>query len=346
MSRVAEQAYLRTRLAILNARRRDEAQLRALLELTNDELAAEFGLEAEQLDENGLDLFEQSQLQAWLNELNTLLRPLQGADRAVLVQWARRYEVLNLKALVRGKLGGLSRSEIEASLFILPGFLRLDHEPLLNTDDVMELLRRLKDTPYHQLGRMAMRRFEEQQDPFLLDASLDQQFYSGLSNCVARLSEPDRTAMRNLVGRMVDRHNLIWLLRYRHNYQLQPAEALYLSINGGLQLTREHLRQILQMQTLAESLERLPVGMRRLVGDADNLVDIRDALVLDLQHQAKLALRATQSVLTSVFAYLLLRYYEIKTANAIVQARFTRLPDYLLRDALFVKPLNEQMEVA
>ncbi len=345
MSRVAEQAYLRTRLAILNARRRRTPQLKALLELDNEELAAEFDLEPGQLHETALDLFEQSQLQTWLNELNTLLRPLHGADRAVLVQWGRRYEVLNLKALVRGKLSGLSRSEIESSLFVLPGFLHLDHEPLLNTDDVMDLLRRLKDTPYRQLGRMAMRRFEEQQDPFLLDASLDQQFYSGLSNCVARLSEPDRTAMRNLVGRMVDRHNLVWLLRYRHNYQLQPAEALYLSISGGLQLTREHLRQVLQMPTLAESLERLPSGLQRLIGDSVNLVQIRDTLVTDLQHQAELSLRSTQSVLSSVFAYLLLRYYEIKTTNAIVQARFKRLPDDLLRDALFGDPLVSE-EVA
>jgi len=145
---------------------------------------------------------------------------------------------------------------------------------------------------------------------------------------------------------MVDRHNLIWLLRYRHNYQLQPAEVLYLSISGGLQLTREHLRQILQMPTLVESLERLPPGMQRLIGNSANLVEIRDALVNDLQHQAELSLRSTQSVLTSVFAYLLLRYYEIKTTNAIVQARFTRLPDELLRDALFGDTLTVSEEVA
>lgn len=344
--RVAQQAYLRTRLAILNARRRSPAQLRALLDLGNEELAAEFGLDDDQLNERGLDLFEQAQLQTWLNQLNTLLRPLHGADRAVLVQWARRYEVLNLKALVRGKLSGLSRAEIESSLFVLPGFLSLDHEPLLNTDDVMELLRRLKDTPYRQLGRIALRRFEEQQDPFLLDASLDQHFYSGLSACVARLSEPDRTAMRNLVGRMIDQHNLVWLLRYRHNYQLQAAEALYLSITGGLQLTREHLRDMLQMGSLSDSLERLPSGMRTLIGEATNLVEVRDAVVRDLHRQAAMALRSTNSVLASVFGYLLLRFYEISATNAIVQARFTRLPDQLLREALLDDPLELEQEVA
>jgi V/A-type H+-transporting ATPase subunit C len=333
--RVAEQAYLRTRLAILNARRRSLYQLQALLELSAEELGAELGIDAGHLDERGLDLFDQSQMQTWLNELNTLLRPLNGAERAVLVQWARRYEVLNIKALVRGKLGGLSRAEIEASLFSLPGFLSLDHEPLLNTDDVMELLRRLKNTPYRQLGMQALRSFEEKQDPFLLDASLDRHFYSGLSARVAQLSEPDRTAMRNLVGRMVDRHNLVWLLRYRHNYRLQPAEALYMSISGGLKLSGSHLRRMLEGATLAEAIEHLPKEMRELVGDAQNLVEVRDVLVRDLQHQAELALRSTHSVLASAFGYLLLRYYEIKSVNAILQARVQHLPEDLLHDALF-----------
>ena len=330
----AGQAYLRTRLAIFDARRRRPQQLQLLVDLDLEGLCAEIGLESTDLNERALDLFEQTQMQTWLNELNVLLRPLSGAERALLVQWARRYEVLNLKALVRGKLNGLSRDEIESSLFTLPGFLSLDHEPLLNTDDVMELLRRLKDTPYRQLGRQALHRFEEQQDPFLLDASLDQQFYTGLSARVAQLTEPHRTAMRNLVGRMVDRHNLIWMLRFRHNYQLQPSEALYLSISGGLQLSNRRLRRILEAQTLAEALERLPEGMLDVIGTAVNLVDVADGLAADLRREAEQRLHATESPLASVFAYLLLRYYEIKSIDAILQARFKRLPEDMLRDTL------------
>ena len=335
MSTGAGQAYLLTRLAIFNARRRRPDQLRALLELDTAGLCRQFGLDAAHLDERSLDLFEQIQLQNWLNELNTLLRPLAGAERAFLVQWARRYEVLNLKALIKGKLNGLSRSEIQASLFTLPGFLSLDHEPLLNADDVTELLRRLLDTPYAQLARAALRRFEEQQDPFLLDASLDQQFYSGLSHRVTRLSQHERGEMRNLVGRLIDRHNLVWMLRYRHNYRLPAAQAMYLSISGGLHLTGERLRGVLEVLTLQEAIQRLPQSMQVLVGKADNLVAIQDRLRFDLQNQAERVLRQSHGALAGVFAYLLLRYYEINTINAILQARVARLPQELQEQALF-----------
>lgn len=336
---LAQQAYLRTRLGILDARRQRADGLLALLELAEEDLFSRFGLQRDALNDKGLQQFEQSLMQTWLNELSALLRPLQGAEREFLVQWARRYEVLNLKALIRGKIGGLSRREISRTLFDLPGYLTLDHEPLLNTDDVMELLRRLQNTPYGYLSRLAMRRFEERQDPFLLDATLDQQFYSNLSDRVERLAQPHRDAMHELVGRVMDRHNLVWMLRYRYNYGLQPAEALYLSISGGFKLGRSRLKAMLSAESLDASLEALPSGLRKRLEGCSSIVAVDDRLAAHLQTKAEAALSHSPSVLASVFAYLLLRYYELKTSHAIVSARFKQLPDALLREALF--PLEE-----
>ena len=336
MKRAADQAYLRTRLAILDSRRRRPGQLRDLLALPVDELLQVFGLEMADARNGGLRLFEQSLLQRWLDELVALLRPIEGAaQRDLLMQWARRYEVLNLKALIRGKISGLSRSQIEQSLFDLPGFLRLNHEVLLNTDDVMELLRRLEGTPYASLARLAMRRFETAQDPFLLDATLDQQFYTTLGERVNRLEEPDRSALRELVGRVIDRHNLIWMLRYRHNYGLQAAEAMYLSIGGGFSISRERLRRIADAASLQDSLQELPEKLRDKMAAATSIVQVEDQMLADLARRAEHALRQSPSVLGSVFGYLMLRYYEIKTTHAIVLARVRGLPDELVREALF-----------
>ena len=163
--------------------------------------------------------------------------PLKGPARRLLTHWASRYEVLNIKALVRGKIGQLPNEEIEKSLFRLPGFLSLNHDQLLNTDSVTELLRQLQKTPYQRLATQALRQYEERPDPFLLDATLDQQFYSDLIDRAHHLSGTDRAETLNLIGRIVDRHNLVWSLRYRFNYGLQASEVLYLAIDGGRVLT-------------------------------------------------------------------------------------------------------------
>ncbi|MGB1111334.1 MAG: V-type ATPase subunit [Gammaproteobacteria bacterium] len=331
----ADQAYLRTRLAILNAKRRDHAELKGLLDHSKDELREMFGIDRSTSREAGLMWLEQSLMQTWLNELSALLRPLKGGARDFLVQWARRYELLNLKALIRGKIGGMSRAEIESSLFDLPGFLTLDHPALLNTDDVMEMLRRLQNTPYRRLGRFAMSRFEERQDPFVLEATLDQQFYGELADRVGRLESIDQAPMRELVGHVLDRHNLVLGLRYRFNYGLQPSEVIYLSIRGGWHLGRDRLREVMNGQSLDECLFLLPESLNRLLADSENIVEVEHRLVADLQARAERDLKTSPSVLASVYAYLILRYYELKKTHAIVMARFNDYPDELLHTALF-----------
>ena len=136
------------------------------------------------------------------------------------------------QGLVRGKIGQLPNEEIERSLFRLPGFLSLNHDDLLNTDSVPELLRHLQKTPYQRIatGPAPLR---GKPDPFLLDATLDQQFYGELIDRARQLGSTDRDEILNLIGRIVDRHNLVWSLRYRYNYGLQPSEVLYLAIDGG-----------------------------------------------------------------------------------------------------------------
>jgi V/A-type H+-transporting ATPase subunit C len=246
---------------------------------------------------------------------------------------------LNIKALVRGKIGQLPTEEIERSLFRLPGFLSLDHNALLNTDNVPELLRHLQKTSYQRIATQALRQYEERPDPFLLDATLDQQFYGEFVDRARRLDSTDREEIFNLIGRIVDRHNLLWSLRYRFNYGLQPSEVLYLAIDGGRLLNRARLQDIVNADTLAEALNHLPPD---LLSDAEmprEITLIEVAMRNDLVAHAQRAMRRSPSVLTSVLAYLVLRHGEITELYAIAHARVHGLSDEILMEAL--DPLHE-----
>ena len=257
MGRLASQAYLRTRLAILSANLLGREKLDRLAELPLEDLLVATGFEAfTGGTSNGqLAAFERSLMQTWLDELSALLRPLEGPARRLLTQWASRYELLNIKALVRGKIGQLPSEEIERSLFVLPGFLSLNHDELLNTDSVPELLRHLLSTRYRRIATQALHRYEEHPDPFLLDATLDQQCYGELIDRAQHLASTDRGQVLDLIGRMVDRHNLVWSLRYRYNYGLQPSEVLYLAIDGGRILNRRVLQHVIQAERLCLRLD-------------------------------------------------------------------------------------------
>lgn len=341
MSRLANQAYLRTRLAIMTTNLLGRKKLVELAQLPLEGLAKSTGFDTITGSNDAVRLvnFERALMQSWLDELSALLRPLEGPARRLLTQWASRYELLNIKALVRGKIGQLPNEEIEHSLFVLPGFLSLNHDELINTDSVTELLRHLQKTRYQRLATQALRQYEERPDPFLLDATLDQQFYSDLSHRAQQLSGDDRTETLDLIGRIVDRHNLVWSLRYRFNYGLQPSEVLYLAIDGGRVLNRSLLQQILQADTLHEALRLLPANLLSHREMPGQITHIEIAMRDELSEYAERAMRRSPSALTSVLAYLVLRHSEITKLYAIVHARVHGMADDLLNEAL--NPLQE-----
>ncbi|MEO5342905.1 MAG: V-type ATPase subunit [Gammaproteobacteria bacterium SHHR-1] len=332
----ADQAYLRTRLSIMHSRLLSPEQLEQLIGLPPKELLASFHVEpgGERSASRQMQQFEQDMLQVWLDEMGALLRPLNGPAREVLVQWARRYELLNLKALIRGKLAGLSRAEISASLFQLPGFLSLDHERLLHTEDVSELLRRLDGTPYQSIARQAQRRFLERQDQFLLDAALDQYFYTEMLRHTYPLDEPDRSQMQALLGRVIDRHNLVWMLRYRYTYGLSPAQAQYLSIERGYRLSSNRLGRLLNQASIGEFLAGLPPRLRQICGPSEDILLIESHLVHHLRQFTQAFFQHSPSIVAVALAYLILRFLELGQLYAIVQARMLGLSDRLLREAL------------
>lgn len=341
MNGAAHQAYLRTRLAILSSQLLGKRRLAELARLPLDELSEQTGFVDAQGDSDSIRLatFERVLMQTWLDELSALLRPLEGPARRLLTQWASRYELLNIKAIVRGKIGQLPIDEIERSLFRLPGYLSLNHDALLNTDSIPELLRQLEKTRYRRIASQALRRYEERPDPFLLDATLDQQFYNELIGRAHQLTSTDRAEILDLIKRIVDRHNLVWSLRYRFNYGLQPSEIVYLAIDGGRLLDRRLLQHVLQAESLPEALQRLPDGLLHRREMPQELTLIEAALLTELDEYAAHAMRLSPSALTSVLAYLVLRYGEITAMYAIMHARLHGLPDDLLDEAL--DPLHE-----
>jgi hypothetical protein len=67
---------------------------------------------------------------------------------------------------------------------------------------------------------------------------------------------------------------------------------------------------------------------------------MEDRLVRDIQQRTEHARRHSPSVIGSVFAYLVLRFYELKTTQAIVLGKVRDYPEEVLREALF--PLHEE----
>ncbi|MEJ2592134.1 MAG: V-type ATPase subunit, partial [Candidatus Thiodiazotropha sp.] len=159
MSALRNQAYLKTRIGVFSARLFTPQDIDRYKSMSLSQLGETFdllpifeeSLEVRQMSR----LVEQALLSRTMFELSVLLRPLSGRTRGLLLFWPRKFELYNLKTLIRGKLNDLGMEEIRDNLHELPENISLPHESLLQAENVLEMLRQLEQGPYAIIARQA-----------------------------------------------------------------------------------------------------------------------------------------------------------------------------------------------
>jgi V/A-type H+-transporting ATPase subunit C len=269
-----------------------------------------------------------------LDETRVLIRPLSGDARRFLTLWTARFEISNVKTLLRSKMTGERPAAVLARLTPMGAFGRLDYQDLAHAEDVSELLRRLEAGPYASIVRHARRAFEQSRDPFNLDAALDHGYYEGLTQRAQPLENTMGAPFRSLMANLIDRINLVWLLRYRFNYKLPPAQVYYLLVGSRYSLSGTRLQKLAALDSLEAVLAALPPAWQaRLSG----VTDIPRVFARMEQTAAEQALRVLHSSATDIaraFAYLILRERDLRAVRAVLRGRHLGLLDADIRLAL------------
>lgn len=335
MSTLPSASYLDTRLSIMAARLLPEASFAALAARPADEgILPELGLSGSTelgpaLEHAGQNLLSHR----LLDDLTIVLRPMTGPARGFFIYWARRFELFNLKALIRGKLGGLPASEIEGHLELTPGFAVLPRERLLQTEDVAELLRQIEAGPYGAIARQARRALEEHQDSLAAETAIDRRYFHGLLVQARLLPTSDRKAVLRLLGSQLDRLNLGWLMRYRFGYRMSPTETYYRLMRGGELLGHERLLHLVELGDPAAVLAALPEALAEQLQGAVDTFELENRLETLVCQRARAALRYGNPSIARALAYLLLREAELRRLRAILHGKRLQLPAELIAQA-------------
>jgi V/A-type H+-transporting ATPase subunit C len=339
MTITSDQAYLNTRVSVLSTRLLDREQVTALRQLTLGELAERYGLEALLEDQLGARAksraVEQALIQTLLAELTILVRPMAAAERALLISWGRQYALANLKTLIRGKLYDLDRKEIRENLYDLPANVRLPHrDSLFQAENVLELLRQLEGGPYSLIARQAREIFEQERESFAVEATVDQRYYAAMVRQVLQFHDDNLRPLQHLVGAVLDRVDLLWLLRFRFSYQLSPSETFYQLVPSFRLLHRERLLELVNLETFELVLESLPAPLDQDLAGSMNLIDVQKRMNIYLCEQALRILRHGRSGVARAMAYLILREMDMSLLFSLIQGRLLELPDELVDVAM------------
>ncbi|MHB8622663.1 MAG: V-type ATPase subunit [Sulfuricaulis sp.] len=338
MPAIARQAYLHSRVSVMAGRLLSDESMYSLIESPLEQgsqifqTAGVIGLHAEQPSEPPFSL-EQQLVAVLLADFVILVRPLSGAARKFFIYWAYRFELSNLKTILRGKIAGQLSNAIQDQLVNMGPFATLPIEELLRTEDVAEMLRLLERTPFAEIAREARRIYEEHHELFSLDAAVDRRYYASLNKQAQEIKGYEGRLLQSLIGSIIDRSNLMWLLRYRFAYGLPPAEAYYLLIPAGERLKGHHLLALSQLNSFKDVIEQLPAPFADLLAGASSPSEVTQILERETWHISEKILKRTSFNLARAFAYLILREKDLRQLRAIIKGRRAEIHSEIIREA-------------
>jgi V/A-type H+-transporting ATPase subunit C len=328
----AQFAYLNTRISLYAGQLLGLDRLDALIDQPYNEDVSDTA-QPDAAAQYAGDL-DQSNVTILLRELSVLIRPLSGAPRELLGYWAHRFELGNLKTIIRGKMADQPQAAIEEQLQDMGTFTSLPIAELLQSDTPAELLRRLEQTPYAEIARQARHLLEQGEALFALDAALDRRYFAGLSRRGAALDDPSGQLLRAIVGSIIDRVNLVWLLRYRYSYNLPPAQAYYLLIPASHRLQPQQLQQLAQCASFEEAIASLPAPFDRILAGVRNTTEVTLKMEQEGWRIATHALRHSNFNVARALAYMMLRERDLRRLRAIVRGRNMHMGAPMIRTAL------------
>ncbi|MEJ2309797.1 MAG: V-type ATPase subunit [Gammaproteobacteria bacterium] len=337
MSNLAQLAFLNTRISIYAGKLQPPGSLQPFIE-SADPVPSDY-LEAIGLDlreqEHALSAsaLEQELMNALIEDAEYIMHAIPAVMRKLLFQWMQRFEMMNLKSLIRCKLTNCSSERARDFLLDIKGFGRLPLEQLLHAEDIDEFMRTLalRDAVLAQKIRAHIGGAEQL---FMLEAAMDYHFYAGLLDSCEQLPGRERESVRRLIGRIIDQVNLVWILRYRIAYELQPPHTYFMLVRTGLQLDRHQLAQLAALSDFDAIRKRLPCEYGDCLRDAQSLQCVEFRIMRINLDYARRLLRQEQFHFVRALAYLYLRERQLQEVHQVIKGKLLGFSPQLIRQAL------------
>jgi V/A-type H+/Na+-transporting ATPase subunit C len=262
-----------------------------------------------------------------------------GELQALLLLYLQRYDVWNIKTVIRGKLAGMAAEEVESQL-VPAGALRSNElGQLIRLGSLDEVIERLARTPYGPLLREGLEG-GKRQNLGRVENELDKKYYQTLLKAVEPSNEPKR-AFLDYLRLEADIVDLKTILRLRAAGMDDPAPYLVdpdggdLDGPGALRLLRA------APEDFVREVEAMPFGaplvpvLQQYFQDKDlnrAVVGLDKALLASSQGFSR---RYPLSLLP-VVDYVLRKKVEVDNLRIIAAAKEHGLPEDQIRGLLLL----------
>jgi len=248
--------------------------------------------------------------------------------RFELLDWFwRRFELDNVKTILRAVHHGAPPSQARGALIELGATLSLPWEELVASPSVPALVERLAGTWYGRSLRHALPQYRRQQSAFPLEVALDLGYHATLLERIDGLHGAEHADARTFLAAWVDAQNILWAFRYRFYAHLSPEEILNYTLYRGLRADAGIVRAIALGAPLAAVVRDVWGDGLAGLNELAALEEWEQAPRLELLFRrhfysmAKRALVISPLRLATVLAYEILLDSEMRDLTAVIEGK-------------------------
>ena len=213
--------------------------------------------------------FEQALVGVHIAELDRLARYLESSHRQVLNAFLRRYQVENLKVILRGWVRQATVKQVTPYLVELPEGLALPIARLLSSRGLGAFTKNIPSKELAQGAALGREQLARTASAFFIEAGLDRAWMSGLLEAADQLGRSHREPVLELVGLEADQRQALFVLRARINYDLAVEDIRPFLIDGpGMQISVSEVMKSASVEDARQMFTQLP-KINRLTGRPD-----------------------------------------------------------------------------
>jgi V/A-type H+/Na+-transporting ATPase subunit C len=249
-----------------------------------------------------------------------LVRFLPGSSRKVVAWYNRRFEIENLKAVLRAVHYQVDVGRARAALIPIEGG-GVRWEGLLDAGLVGAVIERLRGTPYGRPLENAMERYQQEQRLFPLEIALDLFYFQKLVRLMESLSRKEAAGARRFLGRSIAIQNLLWAYRYRIYGRMTPEQIINYTLHHAFEAGLDTVRRIALGAPLAVEAGRFGFEVPSGLSEVEALVEIEILAGRELWRRAREAMCRPLFDLGGVLAYLWLLDADVRDLMIVAEGK-------------------------
>lgn len=265
---------------------------------------------------------QRSIITAHVEHLCRLSKFLSGRRRLAFDWLVRRYQIENLKVILRARAQEIDREAVLDLLFEIPQEYSLPVDEILAAKGVKALAGAIPVRPVAEGIMMVAGYPEDDRLPFFLETAVEMAYLSACMDEISKVRHTERARCAGLVAREVLCHNVLLVWRAIKTYSIEPPLVRDFVIKHGPFRTGRRFLQAFESGQPAEMLNALGPGLvlGRARGDIAAPADAEAALQASLYRAAKRCYAESMFDFGVIVSYYYLKRFELQDLLRLSEA--------------------------